>query len=146
MALQVRVRHTGPVPRKPSIPLPRDLRPRLEIARLDNLALMRALDRYHLADHFVAHPALQAFGQLDADCAEALAVLNRPPSFSIDWRAMVRDTEASLQALPAARDRLRALLDLDGRAQLLSAEPVIRDALDPAEAYNQVPGPKPKIR
>jgi hypothetical protein len=107
---------------------------------------MRALDRLHLADHLVDHSALRTMYELDADCGEALLVLHRPASFAIDWRAMTRDTEASLRRLPAARDRVRQLIDPGGRAQLLAVEPILRDALDPAEAYHGLPNHNADIR
>lgn len=119
--------------------VPPDLRARLEQARLDTLALMRTLDRLHLADSLVEHPTFRTMFELDADCAEALCVMNRPATFKIDWRAMVRDTEVSLRKLPAAREAVRATLDPHRRAMLAQFEGTTRAALDPAEAYNLVP-------
>ena len=133
--------HPRAVSRKLPAVVPTTLRSRLEIARLDTLALMRALDHLHLAGDLLAHPALRGLFDLDADCAEALSVLLRPPAFAIDWRAMVRDTEATLRRLPAAREKVRLLMGLDDRARLLAHEPDLRGALDPAEAYNGISGP-----
>lgn len=146
MVPEVGLRHTRAMPRKLPASVPTTLRPRLEVARLENLALMRALDRLHLADHLVAHPAMRAFFELEADCGEALAVLHRPPSFAINWRVMVHETEASLQRLSAAREKVRQLIDPADRTQLVALEPILRESLDPAEAYNGLPSHAARIR
>lgn len=121
-------RHSG-------VDIPADLCARLEHARLDNLALMRALDRHHLADHLTEDPALRAFGELEADCAEAQQVILTPPSFGISWEQMVRDTEASLHALPLARERVRALLEPAEQEVLRSIESAIRGSLDQSDVF-----------
>ncbi len=130
------LRHSG-------VPVPPDLRARLEHARLDNLALMRALDWHHLGDHLTEDPALLAFGELEADCAEALQVILSPPSFTISWGQMVRDTESSLRALPEARERVRALLGPADQEVLRRSEAAIRDSADPSDAYNDIPSTRP---
>jgi hypothetical protein len=64
-----------------SNPTPDDLRARLEVARLDLLALFRALDRMHLSPVGIPQGFLrQLFGNLekDADYAEALWALTSP--------------------------------------------------------------------
>lgn len=132
------MRHSHEVSRKLPAVVPSTLRSRLEIARLDSLALMRALDHLHLAGDLLAHPALRGLFEFDADCAEALSVLLRPPGFAIDWRAMVRDTEATLRRLPAARDKVRLMMGPDDRAKLLALEPAMRESLDATEAYNGI--------
>lgn len=121
------------------ITVPSDLRPRLEDARLDNLALMRALDRAFPAGPPVTATTLRAFGEFEADCGEALWALDQPAG-SLDVRAMVRDTLASLERLPDARARIRAELTPRERTTLRETESAIRAGLDPAEAYSQVPG------
>lgn len=141
-----RLRHTREVSRKLPAVVPATLRSRLEIARLDTLALMRALDQLHLAGDLLAHPTLRGLFELDADCAEALSVLLRPPGFAIDWGAMVRDTEATLRRLPAAREKVRRLMGPDDLAQLLAREPALRESLDAAEAYNGTQGPTARVR
>lgn len=146
MVPQAGLRHTRAVPPKLPASVPTTLHPRLASARLENLALMRALDRLHLADHLVAHPDMRAFFDLEADCGEALAVLHRPPSFAINWRTMVRETEASLKRLPAAREKVRRLIDPADRTQLLALEPILRESLDPAEAYDGLPSHTARIR
>src|SRR5438477_22864 len=76
------------------------LRARLEAARLDLLALFRALDSLLLAQR--QPPELRAIMELDADLAQALAVLDRAPS-GLSLPPMVRDTLASLDAIAATR-------------------------------------------
>ena len=121
--------------------VPRDLRARLEIARLDSLAVMRTLDRALPHGTPLRQADVHALGTLDADCAEALWALDQPQG-RLDVRAMVRDTRASLDRLPAARQRLR-----DAVARYpLDSETAIRAALDPAEAYSQVKGRDPTVR
>ena len=139
------LRHSRAVKAKRAPAIPADLRERIEAARLDSIALMRTLDRFELADHLARSPDFLALYELDADSAEALAVLNRPP-LSMDWRAMVRDTEASLRRLPAARDRVRDKLDKESRAKLVAMEPIMRATLSRADAYDEIPGGMPENR
>ena len=129
--------------KKPRTTVPADLRERIEAARLDSIALMRTLDRFGLADHLARTPDFLAMYELDADCAEALAVLNRPP-LSMDWGAMVRDTEASLRRLPSARQRVREKLDKESRAKLVAMEPIMRVTLSRADVYDEIPGGVPE--
>jgi hypothetical protein len=93
----------------------------------------------------IAQPTLRAWYELEADCVEGLWALDQPPG-RLDRRAMVRDTLASLGRLPAARDRVRAALPTVEREVLVQAEEAIREALDPTEAYSQVPGRDPGAR
>ena len=58
---------------------------------------------------------------------------------------MVRETLAALQQLPAARSRFRDNLPLSARSTLAKLELNIRANLNPAEAYNMVPGRNPQI-
>ena len=78
--------------------LPKNLRPRLEAARLDLLALFRALDRLSLGPDEAPQEELQALFELDADFAEALVVLDWPVG-EIQLPSMLRDTLASLDRL-----------------------------------------------
>ena len=126
-----------------SPPLPADLRSRLEVARLDTLALLRALDQALIPLPRLPHVELQQLYQLDADCAEALWALDHPIG-SVDVAAMVRDTLASLQHLPAARDVVRTRIPAPARVAALESS--IRAELDPREAYNDVPGHFPQNR
>jgi hypothetical protein len=124
--------------------VPVDLRGRLEQARLDTLALLRALDQA-LAPRDLPHAALAHVARLDADCAEALWALDQPAG-ALDVQAMVRDTLTSLAALRDALAQVRIRLPVVGRARLERLEPVIRATLDPIEAYNDVPGRDPQNR
>jgi hypothetical protein len=62
----------------------------------------------------------------------------------MDVAAMVRDTLASLQHLPAARQIVRSRVPAPTR--LAALESSIRATLDPREAYNDVPGHFPQNR
>lgn len=115
--------------------VPADLRTRLEVARLENLVIMRTLDHALPIGTLIPRGEILAFGELDADCGEALWALDQPPK-SLDVRAMVRDTLASLERLPAVRQHLRDLF----LEYPLETEKEILHGLDPAEAYSQVPG------
>ncbi len=129
------------MPRRPKSSLP-DLRARLEEARLDNLALIRALDRIPAR---IPQREVHNLFTLDADCAEALWALDRPPG-SFNFEAMVRDTVASLDALPDARQHVRSRIPPPHASKALNIEQAIRVALEPEEAYNDVPGRDPHIR
>jgi hypothetical protein len=59
---------------------------------------------------------------------------------SLDLRAMLRDTLAALAQLPEARARFRKTLPPRALPRLAELELSIRKGLDPAEAYNMVPG------
>ena len=124
--------------------VPPDLRLRLEAARLDTLAVLRALDHVHVPPTHL-QPQLHTLYQLDADCAEALWALDQPAG-TLDLRLMARDTLVSLEALPNARAQVRARLRAAASAALHTLEPTIRASLDPREAYNDVPGRDPQNR
>lgn len=119
------------------------MRPQLETARLELRALYRALDRMWLAQDLPR--ALRQLQELDADFAEALYVLDRPPGL-LDWSAMVGDTRASLQRLPPAREALVASFDAPTRAELEERAQSIRDSLLPQDAYLEIPGRDPGAR
>jgi hypothetical protein len=119
--------------------LPPDLRPRLECARLDTLALVRALDAAHLSPSDLPRRPLHDVFALDAACAEGLWALDQPAG-ALDHRAMLRDTRRALERIAGARDHLRAALAPAARARLQTLEPLVRATLDPADAYNDLPG------
>ena len=119
--------------------IPPDLRVRLEAARLDLLALFRALDRMQLQPAEIPQRLLHQLIELDADYAEALWALDQPPT-SLDLQAMLRDTLAALEQLPESCDRFRAHLPRRAQATLAQLEITVRSGLDPAEAYSMVPG------
>ena len=125
--------------RRASVEIPADLRARLETARLDLLVLFRALDRMHLTPEQIPQRLLRQLFELDADYVEALWGLDQPPG-KLNLHAMLRDTLAALEQLPAACWRLppKALFTL---AQL---KLTIRKNLNTAEAYNMVPGRNPQ--
>jgi hypothetical protein len=98
-------------------PPPADLRARLERARLDTLALLRAVDQAHLAPHDLPHAALAHLATLDADCAEALWALDQPPG-ALDVDAMIRETLTSLDALADACAQVRLTIPVNHRPRL----------------------------
>ena len=125
--------------------IPPDLRRRLEDARLDSLALFRALDRMDLTPSEIPQTLIHQLFELDADCVEALWALDQPPgSFSL--KRMLRDTLATLSQLPVQRERFRKKLPKRVHPKLETLESAIRMHLDPQEAYNQVPGRDPQSR
>jgi len=128
---------------RPSVPP--DLRAQLERARLDTLALLRAIDQARLAARDLPQAALTQLATLDADCGEALWALDQPVG-ALDLDAMVRDTRASLEALGAVREAVRRGLPSTARARLQTLEPLIRATLDPGEAYNDLPDGDPQNR
>ena len=61
--------------RRSAVEIPADLRARLEAARLDLLALFRALDRIDLTPYEIPQRLIRQLFELDADYAEALLLL-----------------------------------------------------------------------
>lgn len=125
------------------VEVPADLRSRLEAARLDLLALFRALDRMDLAPAEIPQRLIRQLFELDADYVEALWALDQPPG-TLDLRLMLRDTLAALEQLPEASNRLRKNLPRRAHPTLASLELTVRQNLLPAEAYNMVPGRDPQ--
>jgi hypothetical protein len=123
--------------------IPGDLRSRLEAARLDLLALFRALDRMHLSPAEIPQTLIRQLFELNADYVEALWALDQPP-VSLDLRAMLRDTLTALERLPEACARFRSSLPRRVRPTLAQLEIAVRNELDPAEAYSMVPGRGPQ--
>ena len=132
----MQLRHT-------KVALPPDLRAQLEKARLDLLALFRALDRMDLSPIEIPQRLLQQLFELDADYGEALWALDQPPG-KLNQRAMLRDTLAALEQLPQSLTRFRSLLPARARRTLPSLELSVRSSLNAREAYNMVPGRDPK--
>ena len=83
-----------------ALEIPGDLPARLEVARLDLLALFRALDRMDLSPAEIPQRLLRQLFELDADFAEALWALDQPEG-NFDRRAMLRDTFTALDQLPS---------------------------------------------
>jgi hypothetical protein len=132
----------GMAHRSPSA-IPDDLRPRLEAARLDLLALFRSLDRMHLSAGEIPQGLLKQLFELDADCAEALWGLDQPAG-RLDRHAMLRDTLAALDQLPQAAARFRKKLPPGSQPILAHLEVSVRKTLSPKDAYSMVPGRDPE--
>jgi hypothetical protein len=120
------------------IEIPADLRSRLETARLDLLALCRALDQMDLAPFESPQRLIRQLFELDADFAEALWALDQPAA-SFNLKAMLRDTLAALKQLIEAIERFRKNLPERAHPRLEALETGIRKKLNPKEAYNMVP-------
>lgn len=130
--------------RPTTVALPPDLRARLEKARLDLLALFRALDRMDLSPIEIPQRLLRQLFELDADYGEALWALDQPPG-KLNQRAMLRDTSAALEQLPQRLIQFRNLLPPRAQRTLPSLELSVRRSLNPREAYNMIPGRDPQI-
>ena len=107
---------------------------------MELLALYRALDRMLLAQDLPDE--LRELGELDADLAEALHVMEQPQG-RLDYAAMVRDTLASLGRIPAAREKLLAGFDSATRDRLVERATATREVLRREEAYYEIPGRDP---
>jgi hypothetical protein len=129
--------------RRSAAQIPPDLRPRLETARLDLLALFRALDRMHLTPAEIPQRLIRQLFYLDADYVEALWALDQPVG-KLDQHGMLRDTLAALEQLPQACARFRAHLPSRAQPTLIRLEAELRDRLNLSEAYNMVPGRNPQ--
>jgi len=123
--------------------VPANLRTRLAAARLDLLALFRALDRMDLTPSEIPQRLIRQLFELDADYAEALWALDQPPG-TLDVKAMLRDTLAALDQLPEAFARFKKNLPPRAHPGLAQLEVTVRHSLLPAEACNMVPGPDPQ--
>ena len=121
--------------RRAQVEIPIDLRERLEAARLDLLALFRAVDRMHLAPQQIPQRLIRQLFELDADYVEALWALDQPPG-TINPQAMLRDTLAALEQLPTACSRFRKTLPSTAKPTLSQLELTIRVNLSPTEAYS----------
>ena len=131
------------MPRHAAVEIPADLRARLETARLDLLALFRALDRMNLTPEQIPQRLIRQLFELDADYVEALWGLGQPPG-KLNLDAMLRDTLAALEQLPAACSRFRKNLPPKALSTLAQLELTIRKNLNTAEAYNMVPERNPQ--
>jgi len=95
------MRHARAMGHRAPACIPTDLRPRLETARLDLLALFRALDRMDLPPAEIPQRLIRQLFELDADYAEALWALDQPPA-TLDMPTMLRHTLIALEQLPEA--------------------------------------------
>jgi len=75
----------------------------------------------------------------------ALWALDQPLG-TLDLKAMLRDTLAALEQLPAASTRFKTNLPPRARPRLarLELEVTVRQSVLPAEAYSMVPGRDPQ--
>ena len=135
--------HARGMVHRSQVEIPADLRGRLEAARLDLLALFRALDRMELTPAEIPQRLIRQLFELDADYAEALWALDQPAG-TLDLRLMLRDTLVALKQLPEASARLRNNLPLRAHPALAQLEVTVRRTLSPAEAYSMVPGRDPQ--
>jgi len=129
--------------RRPPAEIPVDLRTRLETARLDLLALFRALDRMDLSPAEIPQRLIRQLFELDADFVEALWALDQAPR-RLNLHAMLRDTLAALEQLPEACSRFRHNLPPRAHPRLAQLETAVRQSLSPSEAYCMVPGRDPQ--
>jgi hypothetical protein len=135
--------HAPIMPRHSSPTIPPDLRSRLETARLDLLALFRALDRMDLSPAEIPQRLIRQLFELDADYVEALWALDQNQE-TLDLRAMLRDTLAALDQLPSTTSRFKKYLPKRALPTLAALVPEVRKSLSPSEAYNMVPGIDPQ--
>jgi hypothetical protein len=110
--------------------IPGDLRARLEIARLDLLALFRALDRMDLSAQEIPQRLLRQLFERDADYAEALWALDQVEG-RFDRGAMLRDTLQALDQLPFVSAQFRKQLPARAHPTLEHLESSIRQKLNP---------------
>jgi hypothetical protein len=75
------MRHAQAMTRRSTAQIPADLRARLEKARLDLLALFRALDRMDLSPAEIPQRLIRQLFELDADYVEALWALDHLPAW-----------------------------------------------------------------
>ena len=137
------MRHDRAMALRSAVEIPADLRVRLETARLDLLALFRALDRMDLAPSEIPQRLIRQLFELDADFVEALWALDQSPE-TLDLKAMLRDTLAALDQIPDASARFRNNLPRRAHPVLAHLEISVRGSLLAAEAYNMVPGRDPQ--
>src|ERR1700691_3365609 len=112
----------GGMAHRSPLPIPDELRVRLEVARLDLLALFRALDRMDLSPAEIPQRLLSELFELDADYAEALWTMDQPAA-GLDLRAMARDTLAALEQLQSESARFRNHLPKRALLTLSTLEP-----------------------
>jgi len=123
--------------------VPKGLEGRLEAARLELLALFRAIDELDMSANELPQGLLQELFGLDGDYAEALSVLDSPVG-EINVRAMLRDTRMSLARLDATRTQFLEWL-LPGRREPLEVQRTkVRATLTREDAYHSIPGMDPK--
>ena len=131
------------MPRRSTAEIPVDLPARLEGARLDLLALFRALDKMDLSPAEIPQRLIRQPFELDADYVEALwDWTNRPAA----WISTPCSAILSLRSTNYRKPVLGFSLISPGRAHTILAQLEItaRRSLDLAEAYSMVPGRSPQ--
>jgi hypothetical protein len=108
--------------RRSQVEIPVDLRARLEVARLDLLALFRALDRMHLAPEQIPQRLIRSYSNSTPIMWNAPRYAGCPGAVAGGWLPFRK-------TLPSQAQRTLSQLEL-----------TIRANLSPAEAYNMVPG------
>ena len=122
--------------------IPGNLRKRLETARLDALALFRALDRVDLTLSEIPQALLRELFELDADFAEGLWALDQPLD-SMNFRGGVSIALPALEIWPEDRDEFLDCLPSRVLQPLAAQRESIRHTLTIQDAYSQVPGRDP---
>ena len=107
-------------------------RARLEVARLDLLALFRALDRMDLSPDEIPQRLLQQLFEWDGDWTEALWALDQPEG-TLDRRAMLRDMIAALDRLPSVCAPFCKQLPARAHPTLQQLKGSVRKALNPKQ-------------
>jgi hypothetical protein len=124
---------------------PPNLETELEAARLDGLALFRALDQLDLAADEIPQGLLRELFELDADFAEALHVLDFPTR-GLDVVSMIADTRASIRRAPETRKRFLTQLVPRATVPLERSITSIRPKLTREDARNGIPTSHPRSR
>jgi len=115
---------------------------KLKLARLDLLALFRAIDQLPIDARELHQQTLHELFDIDGDCAEALWILDEP-AVKFDMRRMMRDTRASLGCLAETRDRLMFYLTPPRQAALEDKVRAVRATLTEQDAWHAIPGKDP---
>ena len=119
-----------------------NLRKRIETARLDLLALFRALDRVNLAPSEIPQSLLRELFELDADFAEGLWALDQPPE-SLNFRGGLSVALSALENWLEDCDEFLDCLPSRVLQPLVDQRELIRPTLTIQDAYLQVPGRDP---
>jgi hypothetical protein len=122
--------------------VPRDWEETLKSARIELLALFRAIDRLPLDARELHQPTLHELFDIDGDCAEALWILDEP-SEKFDMGRMMRDTRRSLGRLAETRARLIFYLPPPRAAELEAKVQAVRATLTAQDGWHAIPGKDP---
>lgn len=114
----------------------------LKTARIELLALFRAIDQLPMDARELHQPTLNELFDLDGDYAEALWVLDEPAA-KVDVRRMMRDTRRALGRLAETRARFMFYLPPPRAAALEAKVQLMRQTLSPQDAWHAIPGKDP---